>query len=116
MGREVEQVAMDFDLEQLLDRASDVGADLDPRGSTCWWVLVDGEQVGWVRRTLRDVYRATVMWTGVKRRPNSVEVFCKEFDLDGFDAAVAWVVEHRGQATLHHHHRRRASSAASDAR
>lgn len=88
----------DFDLASLLDRAASLGADLDPRGSTCWWVLVDGEQVGWIRRTGADIYHATVMWTGGTRKPKNVQALTADFDLDSFDDAVEWVVTNRGQS------------------
>lgn len=71
------------------------GADLDPRGDTCWLVLSYGEEVGWVRLTNDGDYSATVKSRMPTRRPPAVAPKIHRFPADAFNEAVRWILENQ---------------------
>ena len=88
------------DTAAVLQSLADDGVDLDPRGNTCWWVLVHGEPVGWVRRTLADTYHAVVPGYVDRRWKQRRGRNARIIGTHDFDVAVRFVVDNaRGPVT-----------------
>ena len=85
-----------MDLATLLAQQP-AGVDLDPRGDTCWLVLLDGEQIGWVRLNNGGLYSATAPGWVDRRWKQRRGRNAANAEFDDFNDAVSFVADHRHQ-------------------